>query len=201
MDAAAAVDSMAQTSEGPVKLLLIQSNIYPVGKEAGEIKLTIASTQTTTASTQTTTDRLTDIPLHEPVLYLGTEMIKKVIGEIQKISFLNTYQLGKAKDKKTEAETKEKEKKTALEKAKTEETKAKQAVENETDPGKKAAAQEALKNATAAVTKAEAEAKEATAELTKATADADPEKEIADHTVQLSILIGRDASAVPPSGC
>lgn len=180
--AAAKVDSEPKPIEGLVKLLLIQSNIYPVGEEAGEIKLTIEST------------KITKIPLHEPVLYLGTKMIE-AIGEIGAISFDNTYKLGTARDKRKKAEDDEKKAKAALEVAKAEEKAAKEALEKAQKTAEKAEAAEKLKAATDKVTKAEAEEKAATAAVTKATADAEPEKEIADHTAQLSIVIGREAPA------
>jgi hypothetical protein len=181
-DASAGIDRMSKSSEGPVKLLLIQSNIYPVGEEAGEIKLTIDSTP------------ITDKPLHEPVFYLGAEVIK-AIGTIEEISFVNTYKLGTALKKKEEAEAEEIKAKEAFETAKEEEKTAKTAVEAAEGVAAKAEAEEKLKAATAKATKAEEALKAATAAVVKATADAVPEKEIADHTAQLSIVIGRDAPA------
>jgi hypothetical protein len=179
-DAAAGVDRMATSEEGPVKLLLIQSNIYPVGKEAGEIILTIESTS------------ITDKPLHEPVFHLGAKVIE-AIGKIEKISFENTYKLENALKNEADAVQKEVDAKDALKTKKDEEEAAKKAVEAATEAGAKAEAEEKLKKATAAVTEAEKALTAATTEVTKAIANLEQEK--ADHTAQLAIVIGRDAPA------
>jgi hypothetical protein len=196
-DAAAGIDRMSNPNgEGPVKLLLIQSNIYPVSKEAGEIKLKI-ETKDFSQDPPVITAVIEETPLYEPLVLMGTKVIEVIAdGEpIEKISFINTYKLGTALTKKEEAEAEEVKVKEALETAKEEEKAAKKVVEEATETGAKAEAEEKLKAATAKATKAEEALKAATAAVVKATADAVPEKEIADHTAQLSIVIGRDAPA------
>ncbi|MEM9214097.1 MAG: hypothetical protein AAGD25_07085 [Cyanobacteria bacterium P01_F01_bin.150] len=189
--AAAGIDRMPKPEEGPIKLLLIQSNIYPKGEGTGEIKLTVEATP------------ILDKPLHEPLFLLGPEVIASLResnnddnnGEISKISFVNTYQPTEP-DNKKQAEDKVIEVNNTLVEAKNvkkQKEEAVQALKDSQDVGAKATAEEELKAANAEVTTAEEELKAANAEVTKAIAAV--EKEIADHTAQLSIFIGRDAPA------
>ena len=181
-DASAGIDCMPKSSEGPIKLLMVQSNIYPVGEDA--IKMTVENTP------------ITAKPLHEPLLLLGAEMIASLGENIAKISFVNTYQLSKPTEKdiavKNEAGAKE-----ALEAAKTKETTAIQTVENAKGTEGEAGEKEALEVATTQLAEAEKALKAANDEAAKASVAV--EKEIAEHTAQLSILIGREAPSKPPA--
>lgn len=182
-DSSAGIDRMPKASEGPISLLLVQSSIYPTGGEAGEIKLTLGATP------------IADKSLHEPLFLSGAQVIS-ALGEIAQISFVNTYKPTEPAVKDAAAQ-KEAEAKTALETAKTEEESAKKNVEEAEGAEEKAGAEEALKTATEEVTKAEKALKEANDDVTKAVAAV--EIEIAEHTAQLSILIGREAPAETPA--
>ncbi|MGC1528291.1 MAG: hypothetical protein WA783_19755 [Phormidesmis sp.] len=182
-DSSAGIDRMPKSSEGPISLLMVQSSIYPTGGDAGEIKLTLGTTP------------IADKSLHEPLFLSGAQVIS-ALGEIAQISFVNTYKPTKPAEKDAAAQ-KEAEAKAALESAKTEETSAQQRVEEADSAEAKAGAAEALTAATTKVTEAEEALKAATDEVTKAIAAV--EKEIAEHTAQLSILIGREAPTEPPA--
>lgn len=182
-DASAGIDRMPKASEGPINLLLVQSNIYPKGADAGDIKLTVGTTP------------IADKPLHEPLFLSGAQVIS-ALGEIAQISFINTYKPTKPAEKDAAAQ-KETEAKAALDTAKTGEASAQQTLEQAEGAEAKAGAEEALKQATAKVAEAEEALKQATDGVTAAIAAV--EKEIVEHTAQLSILIGREAAADSPA--
>ena len=182
-DSSAGVDRMPKASEGPISLLMVQSSIYPTGGDAGEIKITLGTTP------------IADKSLHEPLFLSGAQVIS-ALGEIAQISFVNTYKPTEPA-KKDEAVQKEDAAKVTLESAKTEEESAKQKVEEAEGAEEKAGAEEALKTAAEKVAEAEKALKEANDEVTKAIAAV--EAEIAEHTAQLSILIGREAPAGTPA--
>ena len=184
-DSSAGIDRMPKSSEGPISLLMVQSSIYPTGGDAGEIKLTLGTTP------------IADKSLHEPLFLSGAQVIS-ALGEIAQISFVNTYKPTKPA-KKDAAAQKEAEAKVTLESAKTEEDVSEAKGRGGRRCGGKGWCGRSPKNGYEKVTEAEKALKEATDEVTKAIAAV--EKEIAEHTAQLSILIGREAPTEHCTAC